>query len=195
MKKIPNVFVRDFSVPGAPLTDEVNPESQWVMAGEGVATAKWDGTACMIRDGVLFKRYDRKPNRNGDVKAAPDGWEPCQDPDPITLHWPGWVPVGDEPESKWIRGAAATGLRDGTYECCGPHFQGNPHNLEGDMLIPHGSIRFEVERTRDGIIRHLESCSRFEGIVFHHQDGSMAKVRRVDFGLAWPPEGDYEKAS
>jgi hypothetical protein len=26
-----------------------------------------------------------------------------------------------------------------------------------------------------------------EGLVFHHPDGRMAKIRRDDFGFAWPP--------
>ena len=55
MKKIPTLFIRDASNPKF-VTREVNPECQWVIDGEGVATRKWDGSACLIRGGKLFKR-------------------------------------------------------------------------------------------------------------------------------------------
>ena len=63
MRKIPSLFKRDYE--GTRLVyDEVVPGSEWVLAGEGVATRKWDGTACMVRDGRLYKRYDCKRKNN-----------------------------------------------------------------------------------------------------------------------------------
>ncbi len=57
-----------------------------VLDGEGIATRKWDGTACLVRDGILYKRYDRKLNpKTGEYKSAPIGWEPCEEPDEITI--------------------------------------------------------------------------------------------------------------
>ena len=52
MKKMPCLFVRQFhGRDHATLTEEVTPGCEWVLAGEGTASRKWDGTACMVRDG------------------------------------------------------------------------------------------------------------------------------------------------
>jgi len=59
VKKIISLFKRDYEGTRQ-VYDEIVPGAEWVVAGEGVATAKWDGTACMVRDGVLYKRYDRR---------------------------------------------------------------------------------------------------------------------------------------
>ena len=87
MRKIISLFQRDYD--GDRLVrDEVVPGAEWVIAGEGTATRKFDGTCCLVRDGRLFKRYDAKQG-----KTPPAGFEPAQDPDEVTGHWPGWMPV------------------------------------------------------------------------------------------------------
>lgn len=45
MRKIPTLFVREF-LPNHKIliTDQVTPGCEWVLAGEGVATRKLDGT-------------------------------------------------------------------------------------------------------------------------------------------------------
>lgn len=189
MKKIPSVFKRNYETDRL-CRDEVVEGCEWVIAGEGVATCKWDGTACMIRDGKLFKRYDRKWDKKcGQFKPAPDGWEACEDqPNEHTGHWPGWLPVGDGPEDRWFWDAAGCSVEtaDGTYEACGPKFQGNPHNLEYNRIIPHRKHpTLPFERTFERIQEVLSDLP-YEGIVFHHPDGRMAKVKRKDFGLPWP---------
>ena len=30
------------------------------------------------------------------------------------------------------------------------------------------------------------SAPHYEGLVWHHPDGRMAKIKRRDFGLSWP---------
>jgi len=35
-------------------------------------------------------------------------------------------------------------------------------------------------------LRAFLTMSRIEGIVFHHPDGRMAKIKRRDYGLPWP---------
>lgn len=190
MKKIPSVFQRNYETDRL-CRDEVVPGCEWVLAGEGVATVKWDGTACLVRDGQLFKRYDRKwDKKRQQYKPAQDGWEPCEDqPNEHTGHWPGWLLVGDGPEDRWLcdaRDNMREVIPDGTYEACGPKFQGNPHAFECNILVPHGDIKLEaVERTYSGIRRYIITMPH-EGIVFHHPDGRMAKVKRKDFGLPWP---------
>lgn len=37
-------------------------------ADEWVATEKVDGTCCLVRNGKLWKRFDKKLNKNGDKK-------------------------------------------------------------------------------------------------------------------------------
>lgn len=178
MKKIKTVFLIDRDVKRA--TEVV--QEGWVIAGEGVATIKFDGTSSMIKDGLLYKRYDAKHG-----KTPPDGFIPAETaPDVNTGHWPGWLRVSDTaPEDKWHREAFAEGgFEDGTYELVGPKVQKNKYALAKHMLVKHGSVTVAVERTREALVRWLEE-NEHEGLVFHHPDGRMAKLRRKDFGLKW----------
>ena len=200
MKKVPNIYRRTESK--ELLVGEWNPLCLWVRDGEGIATRKWDGAACMVRGGVLFKRYDAKwAKGTKEYKTPPSGWEPCQDPDPITGHWPGWVPCRLEaPEDRWFwEGFDGQPYdhepphTDGTYELCGPKVGGNPEDIARHVLIPHGkdlvSMCSLVPGTDlDDVIRELLTETVMEGVVFHHAggDGRMAKIRRGDLGLPWP---------
>ena len=181
MKKIISLFQRNYD--GDRLVrDEVVPGAEWVLAGEGKATRKWDGTCCLVRDGKLYKRYDAKKG-----KTPPSDFEPAQPaPDPETGHWPGWRPVGDGPEDHAHREAwslPARRLADGTYELVGPKVQGNPEHLDKHVLLRHG------EREVIGAPRTFEALRDFfgwhdiEGIVWHHPDGRMVKIKTKDFGL------------
>ena len=195
MRKIPSLFKRDYE--GTRLVyDDIVPGSEWVLTGEGIATIKWDGTACMVRAGILYRRHDRKLNKKTQGhKPAPDGWEPCEEePNEHTGHWPGWVPIGDGPEDKWHRQAwkaVAGDLLDGTYELVGPKVQGNPYGLDNHELWRHGSWEARLAARDFEGLRSWFADRRpdVEGIVWHHPDGRMVKIKRKDFGLAWPPEG------
>lgn len=179
MRKIPCLFVRDFAGRTFTITEQVTPGCEWVLAGEGSASIKWDGTAVMLRGGQMFKRYDAKHG-----KTPPAGFEPCQpEPDPATTHWPGWVPL--EKHDKWHAAAHNPSLPDGTYELCGPHFQTNPHRLASDCLYAHGADIFDAPRAFDEL-RAFLLTTNIEGVVFKHPDGRMAKIRRDDFGFEWP---------
>ncbi len=180
MKKIPTIFVRNPQNRGL-VTDEVNPEASWVFRGEGVATRKWDGTCCMIRDGKLFKRYDAKHG-----KAPPAGFEPAQEPDTVTGHWLGWLPVGDGPEDVFHREAmgrlSSDLVIDGTYELCGPKVQGNPEGFPHHALIPHGKSNLGAPRYFNDL-KEWFTTQNIEGVVWHHADGRMAKIKKKDFGF------------
>lgn len=197
MKKMPCLFVREFhGKQSFTLTREVTPGCEWVLAGEGVASIKRDGTACLVKDGQLFKRYDAKRDRRtGEYKAPPAGAIPCDDPDPVTGHWPHWVAVDlGNPADKWHAQAwyaYAAALADGTYELCGPHFNANPEGFEAERFIRHGS---EVVHLPDGEfafdwLRSFLVSNAIEGLVFAHPDGRFAKIRRKDFSLEWPVKG------
>ena len=185
MKKIISLFQRNYD--GDRLVrDEVVPGAEWVIAGEGVATEKYDGTSCMVRGGELFKRYDVKKGR-----TPPVGFEPAQDPDPVTGHWPGWVPVGDGPEDRWhreawIKAVNETPFQDGTYELVGPKIQGNPYGLSGHDLWPHGTpMAYPPSIRQYDFLKGYLSTAGIEGIVWHHPDGRMVKIKARDFGLEW----------
>jgi hypothetical protein len=58
MNKIPTIFVRDMSKQPALVTPIWTSGCEWVRDGEGIATRKYDGTSCLVRDGKLYKRRD-----------------------------------------------------------------------------------------------------------------------------------------
>ena len=191
MKKIPTLFTREFGnhkVVG--IKDEITPGCEEAFL-HGTATIKLDGACCAVIDGVFYKRYDAK---NG--KKPPAGTIPCCDPDPVTGHWPHWVKVDEnKPEDKWFRDAylttkieyASNGMPvpDGTYEACGPHFQGNPEQLSYDQLIRHGQLVIQVERTFENVMWYLAETP-IEGIVFWLNGEPVCKIKRSDFGFEWP---------
>lgn len=180
MKKIPTLFKRDPATKLRYVTSEVNPAAQWVADGEGVPTRKYDGTCCLVRDGALFKRHEVKPG-----KQAPANFE-AADYDEVTGKTVGWVPVGDGPEDKWHREAWQDGrysLGDGTYELVGPKVQGNPEGYERHVLIRHADAEVlpaDTPRDYDGL-REMMRDFDYEGLVWHHPDGRMAKIKRRDF--------------
>lgn len=177
MKKIISLFQRNYDGDRC-VRDEVVPGAEWVPAGEGIATRKFDGTCCLVRDGKLFKRYDVKKGR-----TVPEGFEPAQEPDATTGHWPGWLPVGDGPEDAWHREAFALSpfFVDGTYELVGPKVQGNPEGFARHELVQHGCEPLhDAPRTFDAL-RHYLNARNIEGIVWHHEDGRMVKIKRKDF--------------
>lgn len=75
MKKIPTLFKREFQDHHViSISSEVSsPGFAWVLAGEGIATEKIDGTCCAIIDGKFNKRYDAKKNEKGVMKTTPAG--------------------------------------------------------------------------------------------------------------------------
>ena len=176
MKKIKSVFQRDYEG-NRHIRNEVVPGSEWVLAGAGKPTRKWDGTCCLIEGGKLFRRYDVKKGR-----TVPNNFIPAQDKDVTTGHWPGWIQVGEGSDDKYFR-EAFDGQSDGTYELCGPKVQSNPEHFEQHVLVPHGREELgECVRTFEGIKAFLEDKD-IEGIVWHHADGRMAKIKLKDYGL------------
>lgn len=211
MKKIPTLFERVYE--NHKVVDclpSVTAGMEWVLAGEGVATVKIDGSCCAIINGEFYKRYDAKKGRK-----VPGGAIKCQDePDPVTGHLPCWVKCDrDNPSDKWFWAAydnliengklettvcGLTGekpserkelvypeLQDGTYEAIGKHFRNNSYQLDFDTLVKHGEQKIIVERTFEGIKKYL-SENYIEGIVFYDKCGNPScKIKRTDFGLSW----------
>lgn len=203
MKKINTLFVVDRATSLA--TQEVDPRSAWVLTGEGIATIKFDGEAAMIKDGKLYKRWNRKLTKKsatllrksgGELavtldmfKDLPEGAIALEDgPAPVTLHFPYWIPVveGDNSNKIYFEALSELGeLLDGTYELIGEKVQSNAHGITGHRLIKHGSETIEIsDYSFDGLRGVLEQLNS-EGIVWHHPDGRMAKLRRSHFNLHW----------
>jgi hypothetical protein len=196
MHKIPTIFQRDFAG-NHRVFDAPNPSAAWVFGDEGVATRKYDGVACAsIRD-RFFKRLALK----GTIDVATGLWQgdpapegfislTVGDPDErgVAKHF-GWARVGDTPEDVWFRAAldyssAGTGtMADGTYELVGPKVNGNPEGVNGHLLLRHElAQRLDAPTTFEGL-REFFAEHDVEGIVWHHPDGRMAKIKGRDFGI------------
>lgn len=187
MKKIPTLFKRVFYnhsiIDIVPVITEGCEEA----FKNGIATVKIDGACCAIINGKFYKRYDAKKGRK-----QPEGAIPCCDPDPVTGHWPHWVGLDvEKPEDKWFLKALINYACDneipvdGTYEAVGPHFQGNPYNLENDILVKHGAEVVDVKRDFMSISEWLND-HLVEGLVFWLDGEPVCKIKRADFGLEWP---------
>lgn len=192
MKKIPTVFVRDFDHDhGRYVTEQVTPGCEWVLAGEGVATRKWDGTCIMIDDGphYLWARREVK------TFPPPPGFQEV-DRDPITGNRVGWEPASQSSYAKILAEMRADieGLRSGTYELVGPKVNGNPENFGYHTLLPHGSNTIglaSIGRDFHALRSWTADHPGIEGIVFWRQvgnsDAGMAKIKRRDFPAAGRP--------
>ena len=180
MQKIISLFQRNYD--GDRLVrDEVVPGAEWVIAGEGRATRKWDGTCVLIEDGKMWKRYEVRKG-----KTPPPGFRPANDVDPNTGKQQGWLPVGDGPDDRWHREALADlpNREDGTYELVGPKIQGNPDGFDRHALVRHGDENLDdAPRSFIGLKAYLYMNDLIEGIVWHHPDGRMVKIKAKDFGL------------
>ena len=185
MKKIISLFERDYDSRHRTVFDQVVEGAEWVQNGEGTPTRKYDGTCCLIRDGKLYRRYEVKRG-----KSPPEGFEPATDVDPNTGKQQGWLAVGDGQQDRWHNEAFATGvnhaglpLSDGTYELCGPKIQGNPEGFESHVLVRHGVDMLVNAPTQFEELKCYLADHDIEGIVWHHPDGRMVKIKGKDFGI------------
>lgn len=161
MKKITTIFKRDLENLSK-ILDEINPAAQWVFNGEGIATRKYDGTCCLVKDGILYKRREIKKG-----EECPSDFVK-EDYDEITGKTVGWISVnGNNPEDKWNFLAFNSNMRNGTYELLGKKIQGNKENLDDPVLLKHSEMQryYDVPLTFEGIKNWL-SDKDIEGIVF-----------------------------
>lgn len=181
MRKIPTLFQRDPDN-RAHVTREVNSEAAWVIEGEGRATRKYDGTCVMLdEDGQWWARREVKPG-----KKPPPRWVQVAH-DEVTGKSMGWEPVEQSAFAKLHAEVMHNALIDkddldpGTYELVGPKVNGNPERFDGHRLVPHGQFELDSPgRTYDELESWLQ-VHDYEGIVWHHPDGRMAKLKRRDF--------------
>ncbi|MGV1100081.1 RNA ligase 1 family protein [Thiovibrio sp. JS02] len=178
MKKIPTIFIRDPENMKAVL-NQPHPDCGWVFAGEGVATRKYDGTCCKIENGKLWKRREIKPGNSAPADFVEEQL------DQNTGKCVGWMPVDCNDKQDRYHCEAFSGQPDGTYELLGPKVQGNPEKLGKHILLAHADAEIF-----NGCPRDMKSLKAWlagrdiEGVVFHHPDGRMAKIKKRDFGLS-----------
>lgn len=182
MKKIPTLFVRDPDTNFRYVTRTINPEAQWVIDGEGIPTRKYDGTCVMLdSDGHWWARREVKIG-----KAVPPGFLPVQS-DFDTGKAVGWEPIGQSGFVKFFDEALKEPYwKPGTYELVGPKINRNPEQRTTHVLLRHEDAEVIDTTARDyDSLRLVLSGFPGEGIVWHHPDGRMAKLKRKDFP---PPE-------
>lgn len=194
MKKIPTLFERTYENGKSRAIPVVKKGFEGIINGEGEATIKYDGACCAIIDGVFYKRYDCKKG-----KPIPAGAILCQETaDPITGHLPCWVRCDRvNPSDKWFWSAYDNTAHyttpadlDGTYECVGVHFQGNPYRLGRDYLIKHGNRVVNLkDRSFENIKKELQGYADdhigIEGFVFWKNGEPVCKIKSSDFGINW----------
>jgi Family of unknown function (DUF5565) len=184
MRKIPTLFARDFESNPRYVTRDVTPGCEWVLKGEGTPTRKYDGT-CVMFDGTGW--WARREVKEG--KLPPAGFVEIGHDDE-TGKTVGWEPVGQASFARYhaeaLRNEAANGTADdlgpGTYELCGPKVNGNPEAFRSAVLVPHAEadVLDSVPLDYDGLAIWLHA-QPWEGIVWHREDGRMAKIKKRDF--------------
>lgn len=185
MQRIPTLFLRDpadrrFVVP------QVTPGSEWVLAGQGRATRMYDGIAALFDPeldseyvaGVRelqgwWVRHKAKPGA-----LLPDHFHVEEDGG---LN--GWVPAD---RSQFVRPLVEAvhnltdGPRNGTHELIGPKINRDPERIRKHVLIAHADADLvDAPRDFEGLTRWLLT-QPYEGVVWHHPDGRMAKLKRKD---------------
>lgn len=183
MQKIPTIFVRDPKPKCTPVTEEHNPDCDWVFRGEGIATRKIDGINIKIEGALPYIRI--KPSTR-DYTVA--GYEPYKTGmnkhvdkalDNAAINMPH---DSDVTFSYWP---------DGIYEVYGNGIRGNPEKIEGHHMVriayldrpggfDHALTIQGVPRSYRGLMGYMATHD-IEGIVFHHRDGRMGKIKAKDF--------------
>lgn len=186
MKKMSTLFFIDYQAKGLPgaIRNEVRPENAWVYSGVPFeASRKWDGAACAVIGGELYKRYDAKHGKNPPIGAIP-----CCEPDSITGHWPHWLKVtNDDKSNKYLLetwNSLQHPLADGTYEFCGEKIKANPEKILGHVFMAHGKDLVTLPAYDFASIKSFLSKTNIEGLVLKNLNtGEMCKIRKTDFGF------------
>lgn len=182
MQKIETIFNRgnDFRV-----TPEIRAGTEWVFAGEGIATEKLDGTniRITIQSGKVIKVEKRRnPTKEEKAKGNEPGYIDAHREDSQDKHI-----------FRAVDGTNTSKVPDGAWSCeaVGPKIQGNPLGLVNPICYIFSlnpTIVSNVPRDYDGLkifFRNFDSLyspgHKAEGIVFHQIDGRMAKIKARDF--------------
>lgn len=187
MEKIKTIFERNWET-DRKVTDKLLVDFDFENA---VATEKLDGMniRVTVRSGYVVRVEKRRnPSKAEKALGIVDPWYVDAD--------------ANLPDDKWIFDAVNhtdfTTVPDGEWsaEAMGKNIQGNPLNLAENRVfifslpewrakitferVPHTYAELKewlaVQRSRIG------NDAPIEGIVWHHPDGTMVKIKRKDFG-------------
>jgi hypothetical protein len=186
MKKIPTLFVRDFTDKKRRLTREFNPECEHLRFDSStISTYKWDGTCVMFDGETWWHRREVKPG-----KPDPEFFQPV-DEDAKTGKRMGWIPASTSDIAPFLE--EATQGRDFepfTYELIGPKINGNPHGLDHHKVMRHGSHWGLLDRNLDwhnydtwvGYFAHIKEVVHeyVEGVVIWQDGKPVAKLKFKD---------------
>jgi hypothetical protein len=130
--------------------------------------------------GAWWARREVKPG-----KIPPSGFLEVEH-DPTTGKTVGWEPIDQSPFVKaWhdaIQNPVSGDLAPGTYELIGPKVNGNPEQRDRHELVTHdvaedlGDVPLGYDELREWL-----ADFKGEGVVWHHPDGRMAKIKKRDF--------------
>lgn len=210
MKKIPTLFVRDYTT--GYVIPQITPGCEWVMEKAWPAHRKYDGTCVglflsvkgevRINEGVGSGEIDKPEDltevwmSRREVKQGhefPDNFE-IEQFDSTTKKTFGWEPVEQSPFYKHFLEAEA-GLPNrylGTYELCGPKVNGNPEKFKNHRLVHHWSTELladvhvldihemSVEDAYEALKATL-SYMPVEGVVWYGMGHGMVKLKHKDF--------------
>lgn len=187
MEKISTVLVRDPNNRSKVL-DEITPGCEWVFEGEGIPTRKFDGTCVMLdNEGKWWSRREVKEG-----KVEPNGFMFVSF-DENTGKTMGWEPIEQSAFYKFFLEALSyeEPTEVGTYELVGPKINTNETNwanqpFEKHYLFEHATapVIEELKNTplcsiRNALDRWCDETGA-EGVVWHHPDGRMAKLKARD---------------
>ena len=203
MKKISTLFKKDPDNLGM-VINEIDPKNEWIFDTfdddrEVLPTRQYDGSASAIIDGKLYKRYANKVVENNGRYIETLDMEKFKDAIMCERKWVGvgsvlyWIPCLRENNADKYHFEAFDKmefLEDGTYELVGKKVNGNNEQIEGHILIKHGVNVLPIEDfSFEGLQTYLgNGANDIEGIVFHHPDGRMCKIRKSDFGFKRHPK-------
>ena len=185
MNKIPTMFVRDPD-DRSRVIPEIHPECQWVRDGEGVCTRKYEGTSVLLDNKTQW--WARREVKKG--KKVPENYMYLST-DPISEAQMGYEPIEQSSFAKMhkevLERRAGHVWMPGTYELMGPKINQNPEKLEHHDMQKHSDaevyLNEERPRTFESITKlvlHVGEWAGWEGIVYHHPDGRMAKLKYRD---------------
>ncbi len=183
MRKIPTIFKRDENNGGRIKNEYVVPHKYLVF---GKATEKIDGmnVRVTVRNHVSVRLEKRRnPDKIQKFKGIIEPW---------------YVDASESSEDKWLQDALKntnlSDIPDGEWsgEAVGPNIQGNPLNLETNRIVFFSLDQCPVFENVPTTFEELKiwlpsqkskygkDCG-IEGIVWHFQNGDMAKIKTKDF--------------
>jgi hypothetical protein len=189
MQKISTIFDRGHDGKLLPIP---NDDASWVFEApwtDFTVQRKWDGLCCKIEGGKLYKRRSIRAGQE-----VPPDWEQehiVLDQSGGLKEAIGWQPVDPARPEDMYHAAGWENLMvmfEGSCELVGPGVEGNHDGHDVNMLLEHlvsPQLAKEFPRSFEGIREVLDSLP-WEGLIFRHRDGRLAKIKREDYGLPWP---------